>query len=280
MPIVQSKPYTPSRRGMSHLVTPGLAKAPGDRKLLQRLTRTGGRNFSGKTCTRYMGGGFRKIQRLVDFRRDKDGVPGLVAAIEYDPNRSCLLALVNYADGDKRYILQPVGLEAGMKVMSGERVDPDVGNTMPLANIPLGLEVHNIELTPGRGGQLVRAAGGAATLSAREGDFAILILPSGEMRKLHVRCRATIGRVGNVDWASISLGKAGRKRWMGIRPHVRGVAKNPVSHPMGGGEGRRKGGRHPCSRTGVLSKGGKTRSRKKGSEKFILRHRKRGRFQQ
>jgi large subunit ribosomal protein L2 len=279
VPIIQSKPYTPSRRGTSHLVTPGLAKKPGDKKLLKRLTHTGGRNFSGKTCTRYMGGWHRRIQRLVDFRRDKDNVPGRVAAIEYDPNRSCLLALINYVDGEKRYILQPVGLEVGKTVMSGERVEPEVGNTMPLANIPMGLEVHNIELTPGRGGQMVRAAGGAATLSAREGDFAVIILPSGEMRKINVRCRATIGRVGNVDWASISIGKAGRKIWMGIKPHVRGVAKNPVAHPMGGGEGRRKGGRHPVSRTGVLAKGGKTRSRKKGSEKFILRHRKRGRFQ-
>jgi len=280
VPVRQSKPYTPSRRGMSHLVTDGLAKAPREKSLLKRLTHTGGRNFSGKTCTRYMGGWHRRILRLVDFRRDKDNIPAAVAAIEYDPNRSCRVALLFYADGEKRYILQPVGLEAGMKVMSGERVDPDVGNAMPLANIPLGLEVHNIELTPGRGGQMVRAAGGKATLSAREGDYAILILPSGEMRKVHVRCRATIGRVGNVDWASVSIGKAGRRRWMGIKSHVRGVAKNPVAHPMGGGEGRRKGGRHPVSRTGVLSKGGKTRHRKKGSEKFILRHRKRGRFQQ
>jgi large subunit ribosomal protein L2 len=264
---------------MTHIVTPGLAKAPQDKKLLKRLTHTGGRNFSGKTCTRYMGGWYRKLYRVIDYRRDKDNIPATVAAIEYDPNRSCHIALLHYADGEKRYILQPVGLTKGMKVMSGERVDPDPGNCMPLANIPMGLEVHNIELAPGRGGQLVRAAGSAAVLSAREGDYAIIILPSDEMRKIHVRCRATIGRVGNPDWAGVTIGKAGRKIWMGIKPHVRGVAKNPVSHPMGGGEGRRKGGRDPCSRTGVLSKGGKTRKHKKTSERYIMRHRKRGRFQ-
>ena len=266
---------------MSHLVTPGLAKGPGEKSLLKRLTHTGGRNFSGKTCTYYMGqAAFRRIQRLVDFRRDKTGIPAKVAAIEYDPNRSCHLALLHYADGEKRYILQPLGLEVGMKVISGDRVDPDVGNSMLLANIPLGLEVHNIELVPGRGGQMVRAAGGAAVLSAREGGYAVLILPSGEMRKVNIQCRATIGRVGNIDWATISIGKAGRQRWVGKRPHSRAIAKNPVDHPMGGGEGRSKSGKHPQSRTGVLAKGGKTRSRKKSSEQFILRHRKRGRFQQ
>ncbi len=279
MPIVEYKPTSPGRRGSSTIRIPGLAKGPSDKKLLERYTRTGGRNFSGKTCTRYMGGGSRKMYRVIDFKRDKDNIPAKVATLEHDPNRSCHIALLHYADGEKRYILAPVGLKTGMTVMSGEKVDPDVGACMPLRSMPLGMEIHNIELTPRRGGQLVRAAGGAATFSAREGHYATITLPSGEVRKVHVACRATVGRVGNVDYAGVTLGKAGRKRWVGIRPHVRGVAKNPVSHPMGGGEGRRKGGRHPCSRTGVLSKGGKTRQRKKTSERFILRHRKRGRFQ-
>lgn len=279
MPIIQYKPTSPGRRQMSVIHVEGLAKRPSDKKLLRRLTGTGGRNFSGMTTVRYMDTPYRRMYRVIDFKRDKDDIPSKVAAIEYDPNRSCHIALLDYADGEKRYILAPEGLKVGDRVMSGERVDPDLGACMPLRTMPLGLEIHNIELNPGSGGQMVRAAGCAATLSAREGKYAIIILPSAEMRKVHVDCRATVGRVGNLDHASVSIGKAGRKRWMGIKPHVRGVAKNPVSHPMGGGEGRRKGGRHPCSRTGVLSKGGKTRRHKKASEKFILRHRKRGRFQ-
>ncbi|HUW57073.1 MAG TPA: 50S ribosomal protein L2 [Planctomycetota bacterium] len=279
MPVVEYKPTTPGRRGMSHVKEEGLAKGPSQKKLLKRLTRTGGRNFSGKTCTRYMGGGHRKQYRLIDFKRDKDDIPAKVVAIEYDPNRTCRIALLSYADGEKRYILAPTGLKVGATVLSGEKVDPDVASCMPLRSIPLGLDIHNIELTPGRGGQMVRSAGAAATLSAREGKYAIIILPSGETRKVHVACRATLGRVGNADHAGVSLGKAGRKRWMGIRPHVRGTAKNPVAHPMGGGEGRRHGGRHPCSPTGVLSKGGKTRKPKKTSRKFIIRGRKRGKHQ-
>jgi large subunit ribosomal protein L2 len=279
VPIIQYKPTSPGRRQMSVIHVEGLAKGPSDKKLLQRLTGTGGRNFSGMTTVRYMDTPYRRMYRVIDFKRDKDNIPARVAAIEYDPNRSCHIALLHYADGEKRYILAPEGLKVGDRVMSGERVDPDVGACMPLRTMPLGLEIHNIEINPGSGGQLVRAAGSAATLSAREGKYAIVILPSAEVRKVHVACRATVGRVGNLDHASVSIGKAGRKRWMGIKSHVRGVAKNPVSHPMGGGEGRRKGGRHPCSRTGVLSKGGKTRGPKKTSERFILRHRKRGRFQ-
>ena len=279
MPIIQYKPTSPGRRQMSVIHVDGMAKGPSDKKLLQRICGKGGRNFTGMTMTRYVQAWYRQKYRRIDFKRDKDDIPSKVAAIEYDPNRSCHIALLHYADGEKRYILAPEGLKVGNRVMSGDRVDPDLGACMPLRTMPLGLEIHNIEFTPGSGGQMVRAAGTFAILSAREGNYAIVILPSAEMRKIHIECRATVGRVGNLDHASVSIGKAGRKRWMGIKSHVRGVAKNPVAHPMGGGEGRRKGGRHPCSRTGVLSKGGKTRKHKKASEKFILRHRKRGRFQ-
>ena len=264
---------------MTRIDGSGLAKKPKVKKLRKRITRKGGRNNTGKITVRHRGGGHRKLYRKIDFRRNKDDVPARVAAIEYDPNRSCHIALLNYADGEKRYILAPVGLEVGNIVKSGERVDPEVGACMPLKNIPLGMEIHNIEMNPGRGGQLVRAAGAAATLSAREGKHAIVILPSGETRRVNVACRATLGRVGNVDHAGVKLGKAGRKRWMGKRPRVRGTAKNPVAHPMGGGEGRRAGGRHPCSPTGVLAKGGRTRKRNKASNKFILRRRKRGKHQ-
>lgn len=279
MPVVEYKPTTSGRRGMSHVKTDDLAKKPGEKKLLKRLTRKGGRNFSGKITARHHGGGHRRLYRVIDFHRDKTDVPAKVATIEYDPNRSCRVALLVYADGEKRYILAPVGLKVGMTVISSEKADPDVGVCMPLRNIPLGLEIHNIELTPGRGGQMVRSAGAAATLSNREGKYAIVILPSGETRRIHVSCRATIGRVGNVDHAGVTIGKAGRKRWMGKRPRVRGTAKNPVAHPMGGGEGRRSGGRHPCSPSGVPAKGGRTRKKGKASNKFILRRRKRGKYQ-
>jgi len=264
---------------MSRVKTPGLAKGPSEKKLLKRLTRTGGRNVHGKITTRHRGGGHRRKYRVIDFRRDKDDVPARVTTIEYDPNRSCHIALLSYADGEKRYILAPVGLKVGATVTSGEKVDPEVGGCMPLKNMPLGMEIHNVELTPGRGGQMVRSAGAAATLSAREGKHAIIILPSGETRKVNVTCRGTIGRVGNVDHAGTRLGKAGRRRWVGRRPRVRGTAKNPVAHPMGGGEGRRAGGRHPCSPTGVPAKGGRTRKPGKASNKFIIRHRKRGKHQ-
>ena len=213
------------------------------------------------------------MYRKIDFRRDKDGVPGKVAELEYDPNRSARIALLHYADGEKRYILAPVGLNVGDTVVSGEEVEPKVGNTMELARIPVGLDVHNIEQRPGSGGKIARSAGMAARLSAREGDYALLVMPSGELRRVHVKCRATIGRVGNLDHQNVSLGKAGRSRHMGIRPTVRGTAQNPVSHPMGGGEGRTAGGRQSCSPRGVLSKGGKTRRKKHITEKFILRHR-------
>ena len=216
--------------------------------------------------------------RLIDFKRDKDVVPALVAAIEYDPNRTSRIALLHYADGEKRYILAPQGLKAGDTVSSGEDAEPNVGNCLPLNRIPLGTTIHNVEMRPGRGGQLCRSAGSSAVINAREGRWAQITLPSGEVRRLPSTCRATIGEIGNSEHMSIVLGKAGRKRWMGRRPHVRGVAMNPIAHPMGGGEGRSSGGRHPCSPTGKLAKGGRTRKRRKPSSKAIVRRRRSRRY--
>ncbi len=273
MAIKEYKPTGNARRNMSVVDTSGLSKKRPEKSLVKRITRKGGRNNQGKITARHRGGGARKLLRIIDFKRTKDGVPAKVASIEYDPNRSARIALLAYADGDKRYILCPVGLEVGDTVMSGENAEPKAGNCMRMSEIPLGLQIHNIELTPGRGAQMVRSAGMAATLSARDGNYAQIILPSGETRRVHVTCRATIGQVGNIDHNLVSLGKAGRKRHMGRRPHVRGTAMNPVDHPHGGGEGRTKGGRHPVSRTGVPAKGGKTRNRHKASDKFIIRKR-------
>jgi large subunit ribosomal protein L2 len=213
------------------------------------------------------------MYRLIDFKRDKDGIPAKVASIEYDPNRNCYISLLHYIDGEKRYILAPEGLKAGDKVESGPVCEPKVGNAMPLEAIPGGLEVHNIEMTAGQGGKMVRVAGGAARIIAKEGGWVTLALPSGEMRMVRKECRATIGRLSNADYQNITWGKAGRRRFMGFRPHVRGKAQNPVSHPLGGGEGRSNGGRHPCSPTGVLAKGGKTRCPRKVSNKRIIRRR-------
>ncbi len=250
-------------------------------KLLSfRIKKKGGRNFQGRITARHRGGGHKKIYRLIDFDRNKDGIPAKVAFIEYDPNRSARIALLHYADGEKRYILAPEGLKAGDKVQSGLEVEPNVGNAMPLEKIPPGTQVHCIEMQPGSGGQLCRTAGVYATVNAREGKWAQITLPSGEVRRLPSACRATVGVIGNSDHINVSIGKAGRKRWMGRRPHVRGVAMNPVAHPMGGGEGRSSGGRHPCSPTGVLSKGGRTRKRRKPSSKAIIRRRKSRRYGQ
>ena len=268
------KPVTPGLRFATVSDFSEVTKTTPEKSLIKRISRKGGRNNQGKITARHRGGGARKLYRTIDFRRDKRDVPAKVADIEYDPNRSARIALLHYADGEKRYILAPKGLSVGETLMTGERVEPKVGNSMPLENIPLGMQVHNVELTPGSGGRLARSAGSYATLSAREGDYAMLMLPSKEMRKVHVKCSATIGQVGNVEHNSITLGKAGRKRWMGRRPHVRGVAQNPVSHPMGGGEGRSGGGRVPCSPTGKLSKGGRTRNRRSPSQRLILRRRK------
>lgn len=241
--------------------------------LLTPMPRSGGRNNQGFTTSRFRGGGHKRMYRIIDFKRNKDGVAGEVEAIEYDPNRSCFIALVKYADGERRYILAPAGLKAGDAIASGEGAEPNVGNCMPLLKIPVGMDVHNVELRPGEGGKLVRTAGAAARLIAREGDWATLVMPSGEMRQVRVECRATIGQLGNSDWQNIRWGKAGRTRHRGRRPHVRGVAMNPVSHPLGGGEGRSGGGRHPCSPTGKLAKGGRTRNPRKNSNRRILRRR-------
>ncbi len=245
-----------------------------EKSLLRPIKKTGGRNNTGRITSRRRGGGHKRRYRLIDFKRNKDGVPGVVKTVEYDPNRSANIALVFYADGEKRYILAPLNLTVGQTVTSGTGSEPLVGNAMPLANIPLGMTIHNIELSAGRGGQICRSAGSSAQLTAREGHYAVVEMPSGEVRRIHVRCRATIGRVGNTDYQNVKLGKAGRRRHLGRRPKVRGTAMNPHDHPMGGGEGRTAGGRHPCSPKGVLAKGGRTRRSKNPTNKFILRRRK------
>lgn len=244
--------------------------------LLVVVHKTGGRNNQGIVTTRFRGGGHKRRFRIIDFKRNKDNIPAQVEAIEYDPNRSARIALLKYADGEYRYILAPEGLKAGDTVMSGEQAEPRVGHCMPLSKIPLGMAIHNIEMQPGRGGQLCRSAGCSATLTAREGDWAQITLPSGEMRRISAKSRATLGTIGNPDHMNISLGKAGRKRWLGRKPHNRGTSMNPVNHPLGGGEGRTKGGRHPCGPTGVLAKGGKTRHRRKPSNAAIIRRRRPG----
>jgi large subunit ribosomal protein L2 len=251
-----------------------ITKTRPERRLTASFPRQAGRNNAGRITVRHRGGGARHRYRTIDFRRDKLGIPARVAAIEYDPNRSANLALLSYVDGEKRYILCPDGLRVGALVMSGPDAEPSVGNALPLDRIPLGLAVHNVEIVPGRGGVLVRSAGNSAQLMAREGGFATVRMPSGEVRRVNVRCLATIGAVGNAEWSGVKLGKAGRKRWMGIRPTVRGVAMNPVDHPMGGGEGRTSGGGHPRSPWGQLAKGGKTRKRRNPTSAFIVKRRK------
>lgn len=245
-----------------------------EKTLCKRIKKNGGRNHHGRVTVRFRGGGARRIYRLIDFKRTKDGMPAKVETIEYDPNRNCFISLIQYEDGEKRYILSPDGIKVGMMVESGEMVEPKIGNCMPIGAIPVGVEVHNIEMNAGQGGKLVRSAGGVARLMAKEGDWATIILPSGEMRTIRKECRASIGQLSNSDYQNVKIGKAGRKRHMGRKPHVRGKAMNPVAHPMGGGEGRANGGRHPCSPTGVPAKGGKTRNRRKTSNNRIIRRRK------
>ncbi|MFG0319543.1 MAG: 50S ribosomal protein L2, partial [Planctomycetota bacterium JB042] len=249
MGIRKYKPTSPGRRFGSVLDFSDLTRKAPEKSLLEPKRRTGGRNNHGHTTARFRGGGHKRRYRRIDFGRKKDGIPAKVASVEYDPNRSARIALLHYADGEKRYILAPQGLRVGATVLSGETAEPKVGNCKRLRDIPVGLTVHNVEIEPGRGGQIGRSAGAAIQFSAIDGDAAILVLPSGEQRKVHANCRATIGQIGNLDHQNVSLGKAGRKRWLGRRPHVRGVAQNPVAHPMGGGEGRAGGGRPPCAPT-------------------------------
>jgi len=274
MGIRQIRPVNPSSRFQSF---PDFKEVTAERplkKLTRGKQRSGGRNNKGQLTVWFRGGGHKRRYREVDFRRDNHGVPGKVATVEYDPNRSARIALVHYADGDKRYILAAEGLEVGMTVVSGESAEINVGNALPLRSIPLGTQIHNIELRRGKGGQMVRSAGASAQLMAKEGDYAQVKLPSGEVRRVHIDCYATVGQVGNLDHENQSLGKAGRKRWLGRRPHNRAVTMNPVDHPMGGGEGRTSGGRHPCTPWGVPTKGYKTRNNKR-TDSMIVRRRNR-----
>lgn len=279
MGIRRYKPTAPGRRGATVSdfaeLTPGAKPA---KRLLRPKRRTGGRNHQGKITARHRGGGHKRRYRQIDFRRNKDGVPAVVNSIQYDPNRSARIALLYYVDGEKRYIVAPEGLKVGDRVLSGEDAPATLGNCLPLTKIPLGMDIHNIELLPGRGGVLCRSAGARATLAARDADWAQINLPSGEIRRVPADCRATIGSIGNADHMAIVLGKAGRKRWLGRRPHVRGTAMNPVDHPHGGGEGRTKGGRHPVSPTGRPTKGSSTRKRRKPSNKAIVRRRRSKRY--
>lgn len=274
--------YKPTSAGRRHAtvsdfkeLTPG---AKPEKKLLRPKRRTGGRNNQGKITSRHRGGGHKRRYRMIDFRRNKDGVPAVVDSIQYDPNRSARVALLHYVDGEKRYILAPEGLKEGDQVLSGPTAPPTVGNCLPLSSMPLGTTIHNVELQPGRGGALCRSAGASATLAARDSGWAQLTLPSGEIRRVSASCRATIGKIGNSEHMAIRLGKAGRKRWLGRRPHVRGTAMNPIDHPHGGGEGRTKGGRHPVSPTGKPTKGGSTRKKHKASNRAIVRRRRSKRY--
>jgi large subunit ribosomal protein L2 len=269
MAIKKLKPVTPGTRFRVAPAFDEITKSKPEKSLLAPIKKSGGRNNTGKMTARYIGGGHKRRLRIVDFQRNKFGVPATVKAIEYDPNRTARLALLYYADGAKAYIIAPEGLQVGQTVISGEKVAPEVGNAMPMANIPMGTIIHNVELKPGKGGAMARSAGGYAQIVARDERYVTVKLPSGEMRLVLGTCMATVGTVSNADHMNVVLGKAGRKRWLGVRPRTRGVAMNPVDHPMGGGEGRSSGG-HPRSRKGLLAKGKKTRSPKKYSNKFII----------
>ncbi len=273
MPLKKFKPTSPGRRFMAVLSRDEITRDKPVRSLTRGLTKSGGRNNNGRTTAFWRGGGHKRRYRAIDFRRDKIGVPGKVSSIEYDPNRSARVALLSYLDGEKRYIVAPDGLQVGEVLVSGPEADIKVGNALPVTNIPTGTICHNIEMKPGKGAQIARSAGASAQLMAKEGDYATFRLSSGEMRMIHVNCYATIGSVGNSDHSNVSMGKAGRKRWLGRRPHVRGVAMNPVDHPLGGGEGKSSGGRHPATPWGKPTKGYKTRKRNKPSSKFIVRRR-------
>jgi large subunit ribosomal protein L2 len=272
MPVKNYKPTSPGKRFQSHASFDEITAARPQKSLTKGKMKTGGRNSRGRVTSRFIGGGHKQKLREVDFRRDKHGVEGKVATIEYDPNRTARIALIHYLDGEKRYILAPNGLTVGQSISAGPEADIIVGNALPLSHIPVGTTVHNIELKEGKGGQIVRSAGASAQLMAREGDYATLRLPSGEIRKVHVRCYATIGQVGNLEHENVSIGKAGRTRHRGRKPHNRGVSMNPVDHPLGGGEGKTSGGRHPVSPWGQPTKGYKTRSNKR-TTKFIVKRR-------
>jgi large subunit ribosomal protein L2 len=272
MPIRKYNPTSPGVRGKTALTFDEITTDEPYKPLTENLHRSGGRNNTGEVTMWWRGGGHRRLYRIIDFKRDKLNIPGKVSTIEYDPNRSARIALVTYADGEKRYILQPLGLKVGDTVISGQSVDILPGNALPLKNIPLGTMVHNVELKQGRGGQMARSAGAAVQVVAKEGEYVSVKTPSGEIRKVHMECFATVGQVGNLDHENVSIGKAGRSRWLGKRPHVRGVAMNPVDHPLGGGEGKTSGGRHPVTPWGVPTKGYKTRTRKP-SDKFIVQRR-------
>ena len=275
MPIKKTKPTSPGRRSQEYLSFEEISKKKPERRLLANIKKTGGRNSNGRITSRHKGGGAKRHYRVVDFKRDKDGIPAKVSAIEYDPNRSARLALLVYADGEKRYILAPRDLNIGDRIETGPDADIKPGNCLPLSSIPLGTRIHNIELKANKGGQIVRSAGAYARLMAKEGTYAQVLLPSGEVRMIHLKCKATIGRVGNVKHGDVKLGKAGRSRWLGRRPSVRGVAMNPVDHPMGGGEGRSSGGRQPCTPWGMPTKGYRTRSNKRSDQYIVKRRTKR-----
>ena len=274
MPIKSYRPTTATRRFQTVVSREDITKQTPEKSLVKGKKRTGGRNSAGRVTSRFRGGGHKKSYRDIDFKRDKAGIPATVAAIEYDPNRTARIALLHYVDGEKRYIIAPVGLEVGRAVMSGAQADILVGNALPLKNIPAGTVVHAIELRPGKGAQMARSAGAQAQLISKEGDLALLRLPSGEVRKVHVECMATVGQVGNLDHENVSLGKAGCKRWMGKRPHNRGVSMNPIDHPHGGGEGKTSGGRHPVTPWGQPTRGFKTRNNKRTNQFIVTRKQK------
>ncbi len=273
MAVRKLKPVTPGQRHKIIGAFDTITASTPEKSLLEPIRKTGGRNNQGRMTMRYIGGGHKRKYRIIDFKRDKDGVAAVVDSIQYDPNRTARIALLQYEDGEKRYVVAPNGLQVGQTIKSGKGIDPEIGNTLPLAEIPLGTLVHNIELHPGQGGVMARSAGAYAQLTSRDGKYAILKLPSGESRMVLTSCRATVGTVGNAEHNLEKSGKAGRSRWLGRRPRVRGVVMNPVDHPMGGGEGRASGG-HPRSRKGLLAKGFKTRSKKKASSKYIVERRK------
>lgn len=273
MTVKKLKPVTPGQRFRILLSNDDITAIKPEKSLIRPLKKSGGRNHSGKMTVRNIGGGHKRQYRIIDFKRDKDNLPAVVKTIEYDPNRSARIALVVYKDGEKRYILAPSGLTVGQTIISGDNVAPEIGNALPLSNIPLGTIIHNIELYPGRGGVLAKSAGVSAQLTSRDGKYAIIKLPSGESRMILVKCKATVGSLSNSDHSLVRSGKAGRSRWLGRRPRTRGVAMNPVDHPMGGGEGKASGG-HPRSRKGLIAKGYQTRPKKKVSNKFIVEKRK------